>query len=72
MKKRGRGGEKKKPLMRWFSMKAGVAEFRPDNVQMSVQQTLCSQRADVLNALIKSAAAAHVFLLLVRAREVEP
>lgn len=35
---------------------------------MSVQQTLYGERADVLNALIKSAAATHVFLLVLRAR----
>lgn len=41
----------------------------PDSVQMSVQQTLRSERADALNALIKSAAATHVFLLVARAHE---
>lgn len=71
MKKRSGAAAGGGPLMRWFSTKAG--EFLcHDSVQMSVPQTLQSERADVLNALIKSATATHVFLLVVRAHEVEP
>lgn len=68
MKKR-RGGGKKKPLdAQVFDESRSRRIPCPDNVQMSVQQTLYGERADVLNALIKSAAATHVFLLVLRAR----
>lgn len=49
--------------MRWFQSTCNKMIPYSDNMQMSVQ-TLYGECADVLNVLIKSTTATHVFLLI--------